>query len=237
MTHTNNDIREAIERYLAKYPDGYDQDGYIRISEHERCVIDRIAGNDRAQVAISTIAKTDSKILELVQLCVQAELRMRTFHQSLSEKRETFKGLRRHRESVKELRKFVAESFRIILNWPVPEGETECQQALDHIDALIRLREQAAKSAKSDIGATRKIGVAGVNKESVAKTAAETAAIGWLGEGVRNDFGKPFAPQIAILAEVAFGLDLGAVSAFRVREALRTRRRKRDDPEVVRSTQ
>ena len=231
MTHTNNDIREAIERYLAKYPDGYDQDGYIRISEHERCVIDRIAGNDRAQVAISTIAKTDSKILELVQLCVQAELRMRTFHQSLSEKRETFKGLRRHRESVKELRKFVAESFRIILNWPVPEGETECQQALDHIDALISLRKQAAESGILDLGATRKIGVI---KACVAKTATKTAAIGDLAEQVAKAFGKPFAQHVAVLAEVA--LDIGEVPEDRVRKALKMRRQKRNDARLVRST-
>jgi hypothetical protein len=219
-------VREAIERYLARYPDGYDQDGFIRFSEHERCVIDRIAGNDRAQVAISAITRTDREIWELVELCSQAEWQMRTFHQSLIEKHETFEHLQRHRQKVGELRQFVAESFRIILNWPIPEAETGCQAALDHIDALIGLRQQAAKSDMLNRGVTRK---------SKAKSAAETAAIGWLAERVQKTFGKPFAQQVAVLAEVALGI--GEVPEDRVRQALKARKRKRNDAEVVRSTQ
>jgi hypothetical protein len=227
-----SDVLEAIKRYLAKYPDGYDQDGgYARFSEHDRLIIDRLAGSERALAAISAITNTDSGIWKLLEMCMQAEGLMQTFHQELAQKRERIEHLQRPRKNVEELRQFVAESFRIILNWPVPEAETKYQQALDHIDALISLRKQAAESGILDLGATRKIGVI---KECVAKTATKTAAIGDLAEQVAKAFGKPFAQHVAVLAEVA--LDIGEVPEDRVRKALKMRRQKRNDARLVRST-
>ena len=69
----------------------------------------------------------------------------------------------------------------------------------------------------------------GVTRKSATKSAAETAAIGWLAEHVVLTFDKPFAQQVATLAEVALGI--GEVSEDRVREALKTRRRREQQVE------
>jgi hypothetical protein len=180
-----------------------------------------VLADPRARAAISAITKTDSEIWELVKLCSQAKLQMLTFQQNLVYKRELFEYLQQHRHNVDQLRQFVAKSFRIIENWPV--SENECQQALDHIEALIGLHQQAAQSDMVDRGVTRK---------SKGDVAAQTAAIGWLAEQVEKTFGAPFVPQVAILAEVALGI--GAVLEDRVRHALKARKQKREH-QVVRS--
>jgi len=226
------DVPEAIARYLAKYPDGYEQDGdysRFRFDQHGRCVIDRLAKDEDACAAISKIAKTDSEIWTLLELCMRAEMLMRGFHPSLIEKRKTFEDLKDLRKKVEDLRQFVEENYRIILNWPIPEAE--CQAGLDRIEALISLREQAAKSDLLDRGVTRKTGA---TEEYVAKEAPKIATIGWLAEQVRKTFGKPFAQHVAVLAEIA--LDIGEVPEERVRKALKTRQQKHRDAKPVRST-
>jgi predicted nucleotide-binding protein len=94
------------------------------------------------------------------------------------------------------------------------------QDAVDYVTKLIEEQLASVEASKHDIGVTRK---------SSTKTAAENAAIGWLAQTVVHNTGKPFARQVAKLAEVAF--DLSEVTEDRVRKVLKTRLQK-----VVRST-
>ena len=66
--------------------------------------------------------------------------------------------------------------------------------------ALIELRRETTDIAMVDLG---------VNRKSVNANAAETKAIGFLAGHVFNAFGKPFALQVAVLAEVAFDKHVG----------------------------
>jgi hypothetical protein len=91
--------------------------------------------------------------------------------------------------------------------------EKRFHTALNRIAALIELRQETADIAIVDLGVTRKSGT---------QSAAETAAIGQLAHSVALAFDRPFATQVAVLAEVAFGI--GEVSDDRVREALKARR-------------
>jgi len=225
------DVREVIEEYLAQYPDGLDRDGQLILDPPMRRVLKRLAGDERARTAISAITKTAGEVWELADLCMDAERTMRTFHQVLTEEREMVERLHRHRQSVEDLREFIGQVSKHPdhpgVGW-VAIGTTEEKRfhtALNRIAALIELRQETADIAIVDLGVTRK---------SAAKTAAETAAIGWLADFVASYFNKPFALQVAILAEVAFGI--GEVSEDRVREARKARKRRyRVDSELVRS--
>ena len=84
--------------------------------------------------------------------------------------------------------------------------------ALDRIAVLIDERQQCTDDAMAQLGVSRKCHT---------KTAAETAAIGLLAEGVVDIVGKPFAQQVAVLAEIAFAIS--EVSEDRVRAALKRR--------------
>ena len=80
------------------------------------------------------------------------------------------------------------------------------------IAELIELRQQASDDAAIELGVTRKAGT---------NTAAATAAIGWLAEGIERLAGKPCVPQVATLAEIA--LAIGEVTPDRVRAARKRR--------------
>jgi hypothetical protein len=234
-----NDIPQMISEYLAANPDECDQDS--------RRVLNRIAADPRAHTAINTIAKSTDEIWQLLELCTLAEMVMGKFHVVLTEERGTVERLRRHRQSVDDLRHLIdqasehsehpmvdwlaipeTEQERVVLQDMLNSGAALVQQtpvelesadyfrlALNRISALIDLRQQAADGAALQLGVTRK---------SASKSAAKKAAIGYLATGVVLYFNKPFAQQVAVLAEVALGI--GEISEDRVREALKTRRRR-----------
>jgi hypothetical protein len=203
-----------IAKYLAETANEPEPD------EHGRRVLNRIAADCRAHDALNAIAKTSDKIWKLISLCMYAELLARKFPKLLAEERGMVERLRRHQQSVEDLRQFLDQAIRWhedpIVDWlAIPEQESAAyRDALTGIAALIELRQRTAEETVLRLGATRK---------STSKSAAETAAIGWLADWVVHLTGKPFAQQVAFLAEVA--LDIGEVSEDRVRGALKARRR------------
>jgi hypothetical protein len=92
------------------------------------------------------------------------------------------------------------------------------QDAIERVIKSIEKRQATVDYSKHALGVTRK---------SSTKTAAENAAIGWLVQMVMHNTGKPFARQVADLAEVAF--DIGEITEDRVRELLKSRRKKSVD--------
>jgi hypothetical protein len=107
MPHGNAaEVRAIIEQHLAECPDGTDQEGWAReFYRHRRCTLQRLAHDRRAHVAISEITKTGG-ILDLVEFCLDAEWSMTIFPNVLSEEREMVERLRRHRESLADLKAF-----------------------------------------------------------------------------------------------------------------------------------
>ncbi|MGO9684617.1 MAG: hypothetical protein ACLP0B_14960 [Steroidobacteraceae bacterium] len=184
--------------------------------EHERGVLERIVADHdhRANDALNAIGKTLEEIWRLIRLCVQAEMRARTFRDLLADERKTVERLQSYRQSVEDLRGFLNEVARPsdhpLIDWK-PDANAADRAALDHIAALINERALVAEEARHRLGVTRK------------SSAADTAAIGWLADAVKSSTGKPFTPQVAVLAEIA--LDIGEVLPDRVREALRSRQR------------
>jgi hypothetical protein len=186
---------------------------------------------------------------DLMTMCIEAELQLTTFHKLLAEEREVVERLQQHRRSVEDLRQFIDQATkhddRPLVGWrrtalpektPAPtrvdaplekglsgerlllspqKGADYYQHAFDSIAKLIDERQQMVGDIMLDLGVTRK---------SHNKSAAETAAIGRLADGVALVTRKPFAPQVAVLAEVVLGIH--DVSEDRVREALKARRRR-----------
>lgn len=245
------DIRKMIAGYLATDPKDTDQ--------HERSVLNRIARDPHAHNALEKMVKpiwprkpgeeTESKIWELIWLCIVAEIRVRTFRPTLAEERGMIEQLQRHRESVKDLKRFIDQASEHpdypFVEWlPLRETDQESaelwegfkmlaatlkgpqsphiaayeksaayyREALDRISTLIDARQETADEAVRMLGATR---------EAAARSAAETAAIGFLAEEVLELTGKPFTTQVARLAKIA--LDIDDVSRDRVRVALKAR--------------
>jgi hypothetical protein len=205
-------IRGMIAKYLAETANEPEPD------EHGRRVLQRIAADTRAHDALNTISKTRGIIWKVVSCCVHAELLARRFPKLLAEEREMVERLRRHQQSVEDLRQFLNQAIRWhedpIVDWiTIPEQESAVyRNALTGIAALIDLRQRTVEDVVLRLGATRK---------SANKSAAETAAIGWLADWVVHLTGKPFAQQVAVLAAVA--LDIDEVSEDRVRAALKAR--------------
>jgi hypothetical protein len=79
------------------------------------------------------------------------------------------------------------------------------------VKTVIRDRRRIAKETALRTGATRK----------TSGDAADTAAVGWLAEGVRRACGKPHHVPAAALAGIVLGFE---VSVDQLREAERTRR-------------
>jgi hypothetical protein len=203
-----------IAEYLAETANEPEPD------EHGRRVLNRIGADPRAHEALNASGKTRDKIWKLISLCIYAELVAREFPKLLTEERGMVERLDRHQRSVEDLKQFLDQAVmwrkNPIVDWlAIPEQENVANRdALNRIAALTDLRRRTVDDVVLRLGATRK---------SASKSAAETAAIGWLADWVAHLTGKPFAQQVAILAEVA--LDIGEVSEDRVRGALKARRR------------
>jgi hypothetical protein len=234
------DIPALITDYLATNKD--DEDAY------GCAVLKRIAAERQAHVALYVIAKEDvDQIWQILALCIDAEHQLRTFQSLLADERDNARQLQQHRQSIADLRKFIDQASQYPDHYPrvdwspllatEVESVTEAEQlepvaarvkqsfptaykhsteyyrnALDCIAELIELRQQASDDATVELGVTRKSGT---------NSAAATAAIGWFAEYVEHLTGKPCAPQVATLAEVALGI--GEVTADRVRAARKRR--------------
>ena len=209
------DIPKLIAGYLAA---NKDKKYYKDVS----AVLKRIAADRRARDALYAIAKEDAdrhQIWKILALCIDAEHQLRTFQRLRADESNNAKQLQRHRQSIADLRQFIDQAARRSnppIDW-LPIGYREhnteyYQKALDHIAELIELRQQASDDAMLELGVTRK---------ARTSTAAATAAIGWLAEGIERLAGKPCVPQVVMLAEIALGIS--EVTPDRVRAARKRR--------------
>ena len=92
-----------------------------------------------------------------------------------------------------------------------PADMAAMKRGLGTLCGAIAARRRIANETRLRIGATRK----------TRDVAADTAAIGWIGETVRRSCGQPYTEAAADLAEAVLGCE---VSTDRMREAERTRR-------------
>ena len=173
-----------------------------RFAECERRVLSNIAASEDALAAIGRIAGDDKDLITgVIHHCVIASGLMQEFPRLVVEKRATAEQLQRHRQSIQDLGRLIMD-----------------HDAIDRVIKSIETRQATVEASRHALGVTRK---------SSTKTAAENAAIGWLAGIVMHNTGKPFARQVADLAEVAF--DIGEVTEDRVRELLKRRRKKSVD--------
>lgn len=179
---------------------------YADYDDRHRRVGKRIDADGRARAALNAMTKNPDEVRELIALCADFEAQMLHFHVVRNAERKMAEHVRRFRQSVQHLKQYELDQSDLA--------------ALDRIAAKIEQQQQQTDTILLRLGVTRK---------SHSKVAAENSALGALAESVVNILGKPYAPQVAILAEVAFGI--GAVSEDRVRELLKARRR-----QSVRST-
>jgi hypothetical protein len=225
------DIRKMALDCLASEPDKY-----------ARQVLHRIAVSRDAQAALNAISKDENQVRGLIQICINAEMRTRTFHETLVAERETKEQLQRHRKSVSDLRQFIKRATRwreYLFVMPLSETEQErverqqrifkhseapdayektagyYREALNRIEWLIDKRQELIEYTILEFGVTRK---------SKAKMAAENSGIGFLVNRVATVVGKPRARHVAALAEAVLGIS--GVTENRVREAAKMHRRK-----------
>jgi hypothetical protein len=192
------DIRKIISEYPA--PHAKATASYV---ECERRVLSNIAASKDAMAAIGRIAGDNKDLIEaVIGHCAIARALKQEFAYLVVKKRATAEQLQRHRQSIQDLHQLIP----------------------DH-DALDRVIKSIEKQQAGVEYYTKRM--LGVTRKSSTKTAAENAAIGWLAEMVIHNTGKPFARQVADLAEVAF--DIGEITEDRVRELLKTRRKKSVD--------
>jgi len=191
------DIRKIISEYPAAHAKA--TASYV---ECERRVLSNISASENAMAAIDRIAGDNKDlIVAVISHCAIARALMQEFPYLVVKKRATAEQLQRHRQSMQDLHQLIPD-----------------HDALDRVIKSIEKQQAKVEYSKRAFGVTRK---------SSTKTAVENAAIGWLAQMVMHNTGKPFARQVADLAEAAF--DIGEVTEDRVRELLKTRRKKSVD--------
>jgi hypothetical protein len=218
--------------------------------QFKRRVLDRILADSRAHDALNAMSGNIEEVWEFMEACVFAEYQLRTFHDLIAEERIVGEQLQQHRKSVEDLRQFIDQATKyhdnMIVDWSPLDEKTDLAEhkrliaersrsshladhigyqkgadyyrdALARITALINERQRSSEDAMATYS---------VNRKSRARTAAENTAIRYLVEDVVRTVGKPFASEVAVLAEIAFDID--HVSEDRVRELLKASRQSVD---------
>jgi len=171
-------------------------------------VLDRLAVEERAAGAFAELDLNEAGAAKILTTCIQAGELSRTFKDH-ADLRTTMLGgggkggrLDQLGKAVAELRRFVGELDRppddrqsASLRYDDPSIIEQMKRGLYYIDDAIKARRTIAKETTPRLGATRKSVDAG--------KAAETAAIGWLAEGVRRCCRRPHRRAAADLAEVS----------------------------------
>jgi hypothetical protein len=240
LTVTTGAIGDVIREYAEHAGD--DQD--------VRAVLSRLAQDAGALDAIVAIAKEGGEVRQLLELCLRAAWELREYHAVLDQARARCESLRKHRESVDDLRRFITETadpYHPLVNaMPIPATE---QERSDRIAAYPRaatagLHEQRAAvlvpgSAEYFRDALDRLAALielqqraadtaphdlAVSREAATLAAAEKAVIGRFAEQVAETFGRPHTARVATLAGAVLGI--GEVEPSRVRDALSARARK-----------
>ena len=198
-------------------------------------VLARLHADDRTPDALAAITDQATVADRIVACCIQSDVMRRDFPRMVETERQMAPRYDRQpsrtdalRKAVKDIDAFVAEvavgprnSLSAYIALQPGEGD-HLRKALGLISGLIDARERVAAETLPRIGATNK-----------SEGGADTAAIGWLAQGVKMITKQPHTRHVAVLAQAI--LDQPDVSEDRVRAALRSRE-KRDwrDERVVR---
>jgi hypothetical protein len=186
-------------------------------------VLDRLSRDDRAAAAFAELDLDEAGARKILTACIEADELHRNFEGHISTMLDELRKdgrLDRLSKAIADLQCFAKELNR------QPDDRlsasliydlftiSEMNHGLYCLNNAIEARRRIAKETVQRLGATRK-------KLNDGK-AAETAAIGWLAEGVRRCCGRAHFRAAADLAEATLG---GEITIDRVREAWRTRQR------------
>jgi hypothetical protein len=188
------------------------------LDEGEKLLIERIAANPEAPSIFGPI-ENDKMAKRLLRLCIEAYAVSINFHSMIEEAQRTLEKTPIYEQAIAEFQQLLKETQETLLNRltarVLPDrdrimGERQALRSMQH-----RVADQAriAKETILRLGATRKWH---------GETASQTAAIGWIAEGVEGITKKTDARLSADLAELVFDCD---VTLDRVDNAAETRKR------------
>jgi hypothetical protein len=204
-------LRAAIKAYRESAGNSIDENG--------QKVLDRLVTGDDAAEATKAFAKfkADARAARMIlTTCIEADRLNRSFSDRLNTETESLSRLEELDKSVANLSAFVSElnqgpTDRLAAYATYGDDDLGSMKlGLHLVKEAVKDRRRIANETILRIGATNK----------TQGKAAETAAIGWLEEGVRRACGKPHHEATALLAQIAMGCN---VSVDRLIEAGRTR--------------
>jgi hypothetical protein len=188
------------------------------LDEDERLLVQRIAGSVNAP-AIFAKVKCDIAVRRLLSLCVEVHFLAAHFNQLIANAQNALDRESSDRRATSDIEQLLRDTQAPALNRmtayePPDRDKIELENAaLRSIKDRLALRTRIARETILRLGATRK---------SRGRKAAETAAIGWMAEGVKRITKATNARLAADLAELVLGCD---VSLDRVDNAADTRKR------------
>jgi hypothetical protein len=196
-----------------------------RESPEVDAVLRRLQNDPRAGKAIAAITDDVAVAASIVLCCVEAVELCSNFFRIIQTESALLARVSKLQQSVVDLSQFVTDletptvaAIEARVSLYPGEGDG-LRYALQSIRRLIESRARVAAETPGRLGATRKTKTA---------LAGETAALGWLGEGVERRTGLPHRAHVATLGEISLGLSKrleDEVTEDRVKAARKTRKR------------
>lgn len=206
------DITTRFQKLITEFREMEDLD------TDETRLTQRLVDNIEAAKRFAMV-EDDSDIKRLLLVCVEADCLARTFRHRVEEARNTPRKSERYDRAISDIERLLKETQRPIRDrlaaYVLPDNDRIHMelQALASIQDRVRTQRFIAAQTLLRLGATRKCR---------SKIAAETAAIGWIADGVKRITKKTNARLCADLAELVLGCD---VSLDRVHNAAETHER------------
>ena len=188
------------------------------LDEGEKLLVERIAASPEAASIFGPI-EDDITAKRLLRLCIEADAVSTNFHGMVEEAQRALENAPIYEQAVEKLEQLLKETQEVPLNrltaHVLPDrdrimGERRALRSMQH-----RVADHAriAKETILRLGATRKWH---------SEDASQTAAIGWIAEGVERITERIDARLSADLAELVLGCE---VTLDRVDNAAETRKR------------
>jgi hypothetical protein len=188
------------------------------LDDDEKLLMQRVAESDEAPTIFAKI-KDDKIAKRLLSLCFEAHFLAKNFNKLTSDARRALDREAMYKRSIANIERLLKDTQKPALNrltaYTMPDANRIAleREALQSMKDRLDVQSRTAKETILRVGATRK---------SRGKRAAETAAIGWIAEGVKRITKKTNARLSADLAELILGCD---VSLDRIDNAADTRKR------------
>lgn len=196
------------------------------LTKSDQALLDRMLADKRTVKRFEQLDAHGPHCWKILKACLQANELLQDFDDIIKRVRAKLGDSKRSGEleqlqhTVRRLKAFIkAEISTKPTGWLLartctpPESIARMLDGLSLLEGAIQSSTNVAKETRLRIGATRKV---------KGKAAAETAAIGWLAEGVKSATGKANEEIVVELATLIVGRE---VSIERVHEAARTRGR------------